>query len=318
MLQLRNDDRVPPRVEPTSIGSLGILIPLGLLLAGCASEARGESEAPPIPPKPSVEAAAAPIEDKPKAIAPTASDKGAAQPCPAGSVLIAGGMLKTLERARDVAVAGFCLDSDEVTVAEYRACVERGDCARDCKGQDGCVSVPKRSDWGDPSADWIASKFCNGTRVGRDDHPVNCVSLAEARSYCAASGQRLPSGDEWEWAARGGDNALATPWGTPVAKDEICWGKPRKRDGSCAAGTHPRDRTAHGVEALGGGVSEWVTAPHRAGGDKSPVRFAYGASWYAIDDGYARAALGGFQMPATRTETIGFRCAADPAPTHTK
>jgi hypothetical protein len=244
--------------------------------------------------------------------APTSSAPPA-NGCPEGMVRIAGGKLATLERGADVVVQDFCLDEVEVTVARFRAAVEahavtRGHCA------DGrCAAVPDYTVWfgktdapGQSDEDGRASRFCNGTRHDVDDHPVNCVTFEEARDTCAARGARLPTGDEWEWAAHG---TRVTPWGTYIAKDEPCWGRPDKRNGTCAVRSHDKDRTEAGAWDLGGNVSEWVTPPARA--RKSPSRWAYGASWYAIDDGYARAALGGMEMPALRAETVGFRCASD-------
>ena len=222
-----------------------------------------------------------------------------------------------LENAREVGVGTFCLDRLEVTVASYRLAVERGHATRSCAKGAECPTIPTHTAWPGANAgagmsdeDLVVSRFCNGQRAAAvDDNPVNCVSLTEAESYCSGIGMRLPNGDEWEWAAHG---TRPTPWGTPVAKDEPCWGKPKKRIGTCAVGSHTRDKTPEGIFDLGGNVTEWVTPPHRAG--SNPVQWAYGASWYAIDDGYVRAALGGFQMPAARAETVGFRCAKDVTP----
>lgn len=302
--------------------ALGCILAVSVGAAGCSSEARGESDPNRGSTTKAVEAettakAVALGEAEPlAAAAPTpkaaeAAPAAPSKPCPDGMAFVDGGTVRSLEADDAVPIKGFCLDTNEVTVGEFRACADGGGCVRDCQGATSCDLVPKRTDWGRPSDDWTASMFCNGTRQGREDHPVNCVSIEEAKSFCAVSGRRLPTGDEWEWAARGGTNAMATPWGGPVAKDEICWGKPKKRDGTCPPGMKPKDRTAIGIEALGGGVSEWVIAPKRAGGEKSRARYAYGASWYAIDDGYARAALSGFAMPAKRAETTGFRCAVD-------
>lgn len=219
--------------------------------------------------------------------------------CDAEMKLIPGGMLSTLERGKDVAIAPFCLDEDEVSVGAWRACEKAGGCAR----------LSARTDWDNPDEDRVVSRFCNGGRTGVDDQPANCVSLEEATAYCAGAGKRLPSGDEWEWAARGGTDGRATPWGSPVATDQICWGKPKKRTGTCTRRSHALDVTPLGIHDMGGNVSEWVSPPARSG--KSAARWVHGASWYAVDDGYARAALGGVQTPARRAETIGFRCAKD-------
>lgn len=151
---------------------------------------------------------------------------------------------------------------------------------------------------------------------------MNCVSMAEASAYCAAHDQRLPTGDEWEWAARGATaeaTKIPTPWGALVASDQICWGRPRKRGTTCPVDAFAKDTTPQGIHGLGGNVTEWVSPPARDGvsrsaaarGEATIVQWAYGASWYAIDDGYASAALGGVEMPARRAETVGFRCARD-------
>ncbi|APR76348.1 Hypothetical protein A7982_01695 [Minicystis rosea] len=229
--------------------------------------------------------------------------------CPSGTQPIPGGKLQTLERGRDVDVTAFCLDEHEVTVAEFRACVQSGACKRECANGADCPAVPRSTEWS-PDEDTKVSRFCNGRASDRDDHPVNCVSIGEAEAYCAAHDKRLPTGDEWEWASRGGPSRTPSPWGTAVATNQICWGKPYKRAGTCNPTQFPTDKTPQGIYGMGGNLTEWTRKPAR---DRThaDMRWAYGASWYAIDDGYARAALGGVQMPAKRAETVGFRCARD-------
>ena len=85
----------------------------------------------------------------------------------------------------------FSIDRTEVTVAAYRRCVEAKAC-----------SAPPVT----------APPACNWDKPDRDQHPINCVELADARRYCAWAGKRVPSETEWEKAARGVD-ARIYPWG---------------------------------------------------------------------------------------------------------
>lgn len=257
--------------------------------------------------------------------APSASVR--AEPgCAEGMALVGGGLLSTMERGRDVEVGAFCMDLREVTVKSFRGCVIEGGCKRECEPGKECPQVPIETRWDNTLVDTDVSRFCNGRggaesgkgRFGkvvadasRDAHPVNCVSYGEARGFCEAQGKRLPTGDEWEWASRGGPAKLPSPWGSTIVTSEICWGKPKMRTGTCEEGAYPKDLTPQGLVDMGGNVSEWTSAPAR-GMESDVVRWVYGASWYATDDGYARAALGGVQMPARRAETVGFRCASAP------
>ena len=71
-------------------------------------------------------------------------------------------------------------------------------------------------------ATWSA--FCNEPRNNRDDHPMNCVSFDDAAAFCRLSGKKLPTEDQWEYAARGTDDR-AFPWGyeppSPHARERL-------------------------------------------------------------------------------------------------
>ena len=235
-------------------------------------------------------------------------------PCPAGMISIAAGTFrrrKPGERGSPT-VARFCLDRTEVTVAAYKECVKEKKCSPRCLEVGRCTAVPVDADWPDKMETIRASMFCNGSRSDRDDHPVNCVSFDEAKGYCEVHGKRLPTGDEWEWAAVGDKPAPIFPWGARGPEgDELCWGKPYRRSLTCLPGTFPRDVTRDGVVDMAGNLSEWVTwtTPKRV---RPQLR---GASWYSLDDGYVQAAIFGFESTSSRSEVFGFRCAKDaPAP----
>ena len=121
--------------------------------------------------------------------------------CPAPAVAISGGTYAMSADHKTVTVAPFCLDATEVTVDAYTRCIDAGKC------------MPPRAHIIGTAWKWGA--MCNYKHPdGRATHPINCVSWSEARAYCAfAYDGRLPNEDEWEWAARNGDQASEYPWG---------------------------------------------------------------------------------------------------------
>jgi len=95
-------------------------------------------------------------------------------------------------RPRSTEVAAFCLDLTEVTVAAYKACVRERKCSPECLALGQCSAVPTQAEWGEAQESQRASRFCNGDRDDRQDHPVNCVSWDESVKFCEAHGKRLP------------------------------------------------------------------------------------------------------------------------------
>jgi formylglycine-generating enzyme len=125
-------------------------------------------------------------------------------------VAIPGGSFVTGEPADDagwpmtashgkVTLAPFSLDTTEVTVAAYAACVASERCSRASQGD-----------------------LCNAGQPGRESHPINCVDWDQAEAYCKATGKRLPTEEEWEWAARGGERGWKYPWGDDPPGGQLC------------------------------------------------------------------------------------------------
>ena len=147
-----------------------------------------------------------------------------------------------------VTVSSFEISKTEVTVGQYRICVEEGGC----------------SDFN--QFKYQAGHSCNWFRPDREDHPINCVSWDEARAYAEwlGEGYRLPTEAEWEYAARGLGRDIWYPWGN---EDVTCEHAVTRNaaDGSyCRNGrtqpvcSRPKGDTPQGLCDMAGNVREWV------------------------------------------------------------
>jgi formylglycine-generating enzyme required for sulfatase activity len=146
--------------------------------------------------------------------------------------------------------------------------------------------------------------------------PVEQVTWYEARDYCKAVGQRLPTEAEWEKAARAGTVTVYT-WGDAMDGDYSWYWDNSKRK------THPvgsRNPNALGLHDMSGNVWEWVadyyidnyyaTSPRAnpQGPFTSKYRVIRGGSWRDFS-GFLRTTRRNYDLPAGRFNHIGFRCA---------
>lgn len=219
--------------------------------------------------------------------------------------------------AHDVAVPLFEIDRYEVTVAEYARCVAEKAADLQCS--------PPTATYG----------LCNW-RSGREPHPMNCVTWAQARRYCEWAGKRLCTEAEWEKAARGTDGRMF-PWGDqpPTCDRAIVdqdgeWGCGRET--TWAVGSRRAGASPVGALDLSGNVWEWVEdwyypTHEGAAADGSartppatpaeapppaPVRVAKGGSFATLDDGLH--ASGRTSRDAESSNVVlGFRCCRTPA-----
>jgi formylglycine-generating enzyme required for sulfatase activity len=142
------------------------------------------------------------------------------------------------------------------------------------------------------------------------EHPVTDLSLDDAAAFCrwatAELGRRvrLPSGDEWEAAARGGDGRT-WPWGE-VFDPNLCACAESGWGWTVPVTAHPEGASPCGAEQLAGNVWEWVT-------DRTPDGWGTvrGGSW--LDHAWGlRASRRLAADPLRGTPTTGLRLAFDP------
>jgi formylglycine-generating enzyme required for sulfatase activity len=201
-----------------------------------------------------------------------------------------------------VHIAGFDLDLTEVTVGQYARCVRAG----------ACLPAPSTVQWpGVTSEDQqISSDICNADLPDRQDDAINCVDWTMAGAYCRWSGGRLPTEEEWEYAACGGDcgeGTTAREGGRSAVRGAASW--------PLASRVARRRPGPFGLYDMAGGVWEWTASPYcpydRAGcGD--PRRVIRGGSWSMVDYVFVRLTDRSPSDPATRNTNLGFRCAHPP------
>jgi len=163
---------------------------------------------------------------------------------------------------------------------------------------------------------------CNWGKPGREDHPVNCVTWAQADQYAKFAGARLPSESEWEYAATGEGGNQKYPWGdTDPASNTWLYGSDpdsfAKFD-TVPVCSRPKGNTAQGLCDMVGNVSQWVQDKYQASYTGAPTdggavegdnfyRAVRGGSFYRLDSRFLRADARFYEAPNFRDDYLGFR-----------
>jgi cysteine-rich repeat protein len=262
----------------------------------------------------------------------------------------------TMGSSTEGTIATFALDKYEVTVGRFRRFVAEYT-GHPANGA-GAHPLIADSGWQSPAWDnFIAANSatletdvkCNSTFqvwsvTGENDYlPMNCVSWAQAFAFCAWDGGRLPTEAEWEYAAKGGEDNRAYPWGdTPVPPDSTaeihtaqtvsyanygCYGngdsgiyndldKCQIAD-ILRVGSKPLGVGKYGQLDLGGSVMEWLLdfdAPLPSSCDNcanlsGSFHGIRGGSWH--DYGVSMGSAARNSANSIGTYNTGVRCARD-------
>jgi formylglycine-generating enzyme required for sulfatase activity len=219
----------------------------------------------------------------------------------------------------EVKVSAFCMDTSEVTVAAYDDCTT----ARGCEPPSTTVNGPKFG----PVDVLNLSKDCNAAKPDKRSFPINCVDWKEATAFCAWAKKRLPTEEEWEFVARGGDEQRKFAWGSepPGAKrlnargpefNENRVGKTMysESDGfhfTAPVGSFPAGDSRWGLHDMAGNVWEWTSSGYSEDYEKprTPEFIVNrGGGWLSIDPTNARGAVRSKELPTSRLLDLGFRC----------
>jgi iron(II)-dependent oxidoreductase len=149
--------------------------------------------------------------------------------------------------------------------------------------------------------------------------PVSCVSWYEADTFARWAGARLPTEEEWEYAARG-SRSLPYPWGSESPEGRACHAM--ESWGPVAAGRFPSGASPFGILDMAGNVWEWTSTPflpypgfeafpydgYSKDHMKGEHRVCRGGSW-ATSARILRSSFRNWYVPSYRQGFLGLRLA---------
>jgi formylglycine-generating enzyme required for sulfatase activity len=212
-------------------------------------------------------------------------------------------------KTADIAVAPFALRREPVTNAEFLAFVKSHPQWQ--RGKVAPIFAESR----------YLAHWQSATALGKDalpDQPVTQVSWFAAQAFCASENARLPSWNEWEFAAAA-DTTRADARSDPAWRERILnW---YSRPSNAAVARVGGDANFYGVRDLHGLVWEWVddfgallvASDSRDQNDPDRLKFCGAGALNLRDrDNYAvlmRVAMLSALKAADTTVNLGFRCA---------
>ncbi|MDF2179085.1 SUMF1/EgtB/PvdO family nonheme iron enzyme [Aliiglaciecola sp. CAU 1673] len=169
----------------------------------------------------------------------------------------------------------FGISETEITVAEFRRFVDETSYVTDAEKDKGCAYYEQGSPVWQEQLNWRTPGYANTA-----NHPVVCISQQDALAYVnwlsrtSGNKYRLPSEEEWEYAARGGKETDYW-WGDSVGSGNAnCGWCGSQWSNISAAPVASFDRNSYGLFDTAGNVWEWTVSSASKSG--SVVR---GGAW---------------------------------------
>ncbi|GMV41680.1 MAG: hypothetical protein AMXMBFR64_33960 [Myxococcales bacterium] len=203
--------------------------------------------------------------------------------CPGGSETCGGSSEQPVHTV--TFATGYLIAKHEIVVTQYEACQSAGTC-----------SAASTADW--DGNGWGTNTSANG----RSSHPQNGLTWQQSKDFCGwvASGGRLPSEAEWEYAATGTTHRKY-PWGN--APEPTCSngtavfnelgttaGYGCGTGGTWSAGSKTAGASARGALDMAGNLWEWVEDCWHDSYTGAPTN---GSAWTDSCSGSYRVGRGG-------------------------
>jgi formylglycine-generating enzyme required for sulfatase activity len=244
-------------------------------------------------------------------------------------------------------LSDYRLDLFEITVGRFRAFVAAGKGIQTDPPDVAAGAHPKiaGSGWNPgwnnylptTAVDLTTRLQCHNTHAtwtdmpgANEELPINCISWFEAFAFCVWDGGRLPTEMEWNYAAAGGEEQRAYPWGSGIDDTRAVYG--------CVGGNCPADFILAvgsksppgdgrwGQADMAGSMAEWTLDWYAQDYTEGCVDCAnvlmgtdrvHRGGGFVNPEGLLLASFRGTALPvsginASRYRQVGARCARNP------